>query len=99
LTPASNWYEITASQFAWEREALDYVRGRFPKHAPYQAWSNFEFLDNNGRLYDVDLMLCGPKGVFVVEIKSWAGKVSGDDHTLIWADPEGRSSSATIRCA
>jgi serine/threonine protein kinase len=87
----SNWHEITASQFAWEREALDHVRGRFPKYAPYEAWSNFEFLDAGGRLYDVDLMLCGPKGVFVVEVKSWPGEVTGDDHTLVWSDPEGRT--------
>lgn len=89
--PFSNWHEITASQFTWEREALDHVRGRFPAHAPYEAWSNFEFLDGNGRLYDVDLLLCGPKGVFLVEVKSWPGKVTGDDHTLIWKTPEGRS--------
>ncbi|MGI8659559.1 MAG: BREX-2 system adenine-specific DNA-methyltransferase PglX [Thermoleophilaceae bacterium] len=87
---SSNWHEITASQFAWEREALDHVRGRFPAYAPYAAWSNFEFLDGSGRLFDVDLMVCTPKGVFVVEVKSWPGRVRGDDHTLVWTDPDGR---------
>lgn len=91
MATSSNWHEITASQYAWEREALDHVRGRFPKHPPYAAWSNFEFLDASGRLYDVDLMLCGPKGIFLVEIKSWPGLVTGDDHTLLWTGPEGRT--------
>lgn len=91
MSPASNWHEITASQFAWEREALDYVRGKFPTYAPYAAWSNFEFLDSSGRLYDVDLMICTPKGVFVIEVKSWPGRVRGDDHTLVWTDPDGRT--------
>ena len=65
-----------------------------PEHEPYEAWANFEFLDASGRLYDVDLMLCGPKGVFVVEVKSWPGELTGDDHTLVWTDPEGRRPQA-----
>src|SRR4051812_4748927 len=90
MSSTSNWTEITTSEFAWEREALEHIRARFPRHAPYRAWSNFEFLDTGGRLYEVDLLLCGPKGLFLVEIKSWPGQIAGDSHTLVWTDPDGR---------
>ncbi|WP_445151347.1 BREX system serine/threonine kinase PglW [Baekduia sp. Peel2402] len=86
-----NWNEITPSGFAWEREALEHVRRGFPKHAPYAAWTNFEFFDGGSRLYEVDLLLCTPKGLHLVEVKSWPGLIEGDDHTWRWTDPDGRS--------
>jgi serine/threonine protein kinase len=87
----SNWHEITPSEFAWEREALRFVRDRFPRHEPFRAWSNFEFLAEGGQLYEVDLLVCSPRGLFVVEVKSWPGALAGDDHTLAWTDPDGRT--------
>jgi serine/threonine protein kinase len=93
VPPHDNWREITPSTFAWEREALEYLRGQFPRHAPYAAWANFEFFDGADRLYEVDLLLCTPKGLFLVEIKSWPGRIEGDDHTLRWTNPEGRTVS------
>lgn len=39
------WKEIAPSQFAWEREALDFLKAELPDCEPYRAWSNFEFVD------------------------------------------------------
>ena len=39
-----NWITVTASQYPWERDALAFVRQRFPEHEPYRAWTNFEFI-------------------------------------------------------
>jgi serine/threonine protein kinase len=78
---AKNWTTISESQFSWERDALDFVRGRFPKHEPYRAWSNFEFIAEDGSVNEVDLLVFSPKGFFLVEIKSHLGRLHGDAGT------------------
>lgn len=90
MTTSRNWHVITPSGFAWERAALEHVQRHLPNHAPYAAWANFELLDGADRLYEVDLLLCTPKGLHLVEIKSWPGRIEGDDHTWRWTNPEGR---------
>jgi hypothetical protein len=46
------WKTIAESQFPWEREALSFIRERLPERDPYMAWSNFEFIGQDGS--------CGP---------------------------------------
>src|SRR5688500_1293212 len=84
-----NWNAITASAFPWERPALDYVRGEFPTHEPYRAWTNFEFVADDGAINDVDLLEFSPQGVLQIEIKSNRGMRGGDSHTWTWRH-EGR---------
>ena len=61
---SSNWTTVAESQYPWERDALDYVRQRFPTHEPYRAWSNFEFIADDGSINEVDLLLFTPQGFF-----------------------------------
>ncbi len=75
------WIEITPSEYAWEREALDYLKTRFPDADPFRAWSNFEFIAHDGSINEVDLLVVSLHYVFLVEIKSWRGVVSGDQST------------------
>ena len=75
------WNIITPSQYEWERRALDFVRAGLPDHDPYRAWANFEFQTNDGAVYEVDLLVLTKQGFFLVEIKSWPGRVSGDAGT------------------
>ena len=75
------WIEITPSEYAWEREALDYLRGRLPDGEPFRAWSNFEFVAGDGSINEVDLLVVSLHKVYLVEIKSWSGTVSGDSNT------------------
>jgi nuclease-like protein len=84
------WTAITEAQFPWEREALDYVRERFPDQEPFRAWSNFEFTAEDGSINEVDLLVVSLYKLYLVEIKSRPGRVSGDAGTWIWAD-EGRT--------
>ncbi|MCP4690008.1 MAG: protein kinase, partial [Desulfobacterales bacterium] len=84
------WKEITPSQFPWEREALAYVRRHLPDHEPYRAWSNFEFIAGDGSVNEVDLLVAGRNGFFLVEIKSRPGLLSGDAGNWVWRDPDGR---------
>ena len=34
---STRWIEVTPSQFAWEREALDYIKARLPDGEPFSA--------------------------------------------------------------
>jgi len=89
MASAKNWVSVTQSAFPWEREALDFVRSRFPAHEPYRAWSNFEFIADDGSINEVDFLVFTPQGFFLVEIKSRPGRLSGDAGTWTWEN-EGR---------
>lgn len=78
------WKQITPSDFSWEREALEYLRSQLPDHEPYRAWANFEFIAQNGSINEVDLLVLTPKGLFLVEIKSHPGEISGDAGSWVW---------------
>ena len=69
----TNWTTIAESQFPWERDALEFVRQHFPSHEPYRAWSNFEFIADDGSINEVDLLIFTPQGFFLIEIKSRPG--------------------------
>ena len=85
------WTEVEPSQFAHEREALDFVRRRFPDREPWRAWSNFTFVDEQGRPSEVDLLVVAPRGVFLVEIKSFPdGVLDADAATWRWSKPNGQ---------
>ena len=76
-----NWNEITPSPYPWEREALEFVRAFFPQHEPYRAWTNFEFIADDGSINECDLLFLGAFGFYLIEIKSWPGRLDGDTHT------------------
>jgi serine/threonine protein kinase len=83
LSP-ERWKEISPSQFAWEREALDFIRAGLPDCEPYRAWSNFEFVAADGTINEVDVLVFTPRGFFLLEIKGRPGVLSGDSHTWRW---------------
>jgi serine/threonine protein kinase len=86
---SQRWMAVTEPQFPWERAALDYVRERFPDQPPFRAWSNFEFIAEDGSINEVDLLVVSLYKIYLVEIKSRPGRVSGDAGTWTWQD-EGR---------
>lgn len=82
------WTEVEPSQFPHEREALDFVRRRLPDREPWRAWSNFTFVDRTGRPSEVDLLVVAPRGLVLVEIKSYPdGELDGDARTWRWKPP------------
>jgi nuclease-like protein len=87
---SGHWKTITPSEFPWEREALEFIRERLPDGDPYRAWTNFEFMGQDGSINEVDLLVLSPVGFFLVEIKSWSGRVRGDAGTWEWTR-EGRT--------
>jgi serine/threonine protein kinase len=78
------WTVVSPSAYEWEREALEFLREHLPDHEPWRAWSNFEFVDDEGRVNEVDLLVLGPAGLILVEIKSRPGAIEGDAHSWNW---------------
>lgn len=58
------WKQITPSDFAWEREALAFLKENLPNHEPYRAWANFEFIVQGGAINEVDVLVLTPKASF-----------------------------------
>ena len=46
------WTEVAPSRFPWEREALAFLKAGLPNHEPWRAWTNFEFVAENGSIND-----------------------------------------------
>lgn len=75
MSTTRNWTTVAESPYPSERDALDFVRQKFPEHEPYRAGSNFEFIANDGNIDEVDLRAFTPLGLFLVEIKSRPDRV------------------------
>lgn len=80
----NRWHVIAESNFPWEREALEWLRAHLPDREPWNVWTNFEFIDDEGKISEVDALVLSPAGLFLVEIKSRPGTVDGDAHTWTW---------------
>ena len=92
VEPEKHWKTVTRSHFQWEQEALDFVHERFPAQDNYRAWSNFEFIADDGSINEADLLVACPQGIFLIEIKSHPGKLSGDAGEWTWSF-EGRNNT------
>jgi serine/threonine protein kinase len=86
---SQRWTAVTEPQFPWERVALTYLREHLPDQDPFRAWSNFEFIAEDGSINEVDLLVVSLYKIYLVEIKSRPGSVSGDAGTWTWTH-EGR---------
>src|SRR4029078_1443137 len=84
-----NWIKVAESGFPWEREAIAFLRTNLPAHEPYRAWSNFEFVADDGSINEVDALVFTSEEVFLIEIKSRTGRLSGDGGTWLW-ETDGR---------
>ena len=89
MANSKNWVTVSESSFPWEREALEFVRSAFPSHEPYRAWSNFEFIADDGTINEVDLLVFTRMGFYLIEIKSRPGRLRGDAGTWTW-ETEGK---------
>lgn len=89
---ASRWHVIAESNFAWEREALEWLRANLPDRDSWHVWTNFEFIDDEGKVNEVDALVLSPVGLFLVEIKSRPGVLRGDAHSWTWTT-DGRTAT------
>jgi hypothetical protein len=52
---SQRWVTVTEPQFPWEWEVLIYLHEPLPDQEPFRAWSNFEFIAEDGSINEVDL--------------------------------------------
>lgn len=88
---SSRWHEITPSSFDHEAAALRHVRDLLPDRTPYQAWSNFTFVSDQGHIREVDLLVAAPTGLYLIEIKNFRGRLTNNG--AIWTLTGDRSRS------
>lgn len=81
---SQRWSAVTESAFPWEQAAIHYLRERLPDQEPFRAWANFEFVAEDGSINEVDLLVVSLHKIYLVEIKSRPGRVSGDTGTWTW---------------
>ena len=86
-TPHPHWTEIGDTPHSWERDALDYLRDHLPHYDPFRGFALFEFVADDGSINEVDALVIGRGRIYLVEIKSWPGSVSGD--TRDWFNDRG----------
>ena len=96
--PESRIHRGRPTPYPWERSALDlvYQHESLSDTDPLQAWELHELSDpTSGRLYEIDLLFLSRQGLFLVEIKSHRGTLSGD--MVDWTFKE-NGRSRTIPC-
>ena len=91
------WLEITPSPFPHEAEGLNRVKAVLPDHAPFRAWSNFEFRDGHGKWHEIDLLVLGRRRLHLVELKYYSGTLRGDDHR--WLRDGHRAEDSPLKLA
>lgn len=60
-----------------EQHALDQLRALLPEAPTTFAWPNVTFIDEQGRLSEVDVVLLHRSGLFLLELKGWHGEIRG----------------------
>lgn len=75
------WIAVAPTPFPHEQEAFDFIK----QHAQrvVGAWSNFEFMEPGGKVYEVDLMVLTLTELFLIEIKHWSGALEGTVNNLL----------------
>lgn len=84
------WATVTESEFDHERRGLEAIRALLPDADPWRAWSNFTFTAQSGHVREVDLLVVGPGGVCMIELKDWHGSVTSANGTWVQTTPSGR---------
>ena len=84
------WTTVTESEFDHERRGLAAIRERLPDAEPWRAWSNFTFTAQTGHVREVDLLIVGPSGAFMIELKDWHGSLTTENGTWVQTAPNGR---------
>jgi len=81
---ARRWKQFAESRYAHEREALEFLRDVLPDRDPIYLYSNFEFIADDGSVNEIDALVVTQAGVFLLELKSRGGIVTGNRHLWDW---------------
>ena len=90
MSSSNRFLRIGDSPYPWEREAIDFAFAAMPDADPFHARALVDLLDpSTGSLYEIDLLVIGFSSIYLVEIKSHPGRISGDEVDWSWTSPEG----------
>jgi len=89
-TEDKRWHAVHPSEYPHEQQALDLLREHLPETPPFRAWSNFEFIAEDGSINEVDALVVSSDRIYLVEIKHWAGRISGNQNSWLVRSPSGR---------
>lgn len=70
---------VGRTDFPHEQAGLDFVREHLPETLHARALIDL-FEPSSGRHYEIDFVVIGHSAVYVVEMKDYGGRVSGDEH-------------------
>jgi hypothetical protein len=79
-TDSPRWHVAGQPVHDAEKAAQDHIRELLPDVEPYQGWTNFEFNGSplrRGQIREVDLAVLTPRRLFLIEIKSFHGRLVG----------------------
>ncbi|MCM2333157.1 MAG: protein kinase [Anaeromyxobacteraceae bacterium] len=90
------------SPHPWEQEAIAFIKSALPDTDPYLLWALVDYQEPSGRIAQIDALVLGYHALYVVEVKSWPGTVTGnaldwvnirpDGHRLLKSNPYHRAS-------
>lgn len=87
---SSRFHAFTQSPYPWEVEAIAFLRDQLVDADPNRIFALFDFTSHDGKLSEVDALVLTQKGLFLVEIKSRPGRLTGDTGTWTWHTREGK---------
>jgi serine/threonine protein kinase len=78
------------THYAWEREAIEFVKQCLPNREPYHLLALFEVPDGStSRLYEIDLLVIGYSAIYLIECKGHPGLIEGDARDWYWTPGTG----------
>lgn len=77
--------------YDWEREAIAFIKKALPDGEPYYLWALTDLPEASGRIHQIDAIVLGYHALYVIEIKSWPGKLDGSFQHWKVTFPEGNS--------
>ncbi|MGB2567458.1 BREX system serine/threonine kinase PglW [Micromonospora citrea] len=85
------WEQINPSAYQHEQDGLRELASYLPDAEPYHVWANVEFVGTDGSINEVDALVLTRSGLYVLELKHWQGRVSGDGQQWRRHKPNGRT--------
>ena len=86
----AQWHAMGEPAQAHEAAALAALRQLLPDSPTTHVWTNVLFRDRDGRDGEYDVILLHHNGLYVLELKGWHGRITGDQFTWTVTAPNGQ---------
>lgn len=77
------------SPHPWEQQAVAFIKSALPDADPYLLWAMVDYQEPSGRIAQIDALVLGYHALYLVEIKSWPGTVTGNALDWVNVRPDG----------